>query len=296
MGEYERAVKAAERDLAVGASFGNFGMRVVASCRLGQAQHALGNYGQAADLFRQIVGSLQGNLIHERFRMAAFPAVWARSYLAWSLAERGEFAEAAVAGEEALEIAESADHAYSRSQAAFGLGIVYVIQQRPDRAIPVLEQGLVVARLDNIQFLVPFMTGPLGAAYAQAGRLDAAVTLLEQTVEQAVSIRLVANHALRLVWLGQAHLLSGRPEVAIELARRALQDAEERRERGQQAYAQRLLADAAAQSKTPDVATAEATYQRALVLAQELGMQPLVAQCRASLERLHRRTSGEGGS
>jgi hypothetical protein len=106
----------------------------------------------------------------------------------------------------------------------------------------------------------------------------------------------MANHALRLVWLGQAHLLSGRPEVAIELARRALQDAEGRRERGQQAYALRLVADVAAQSEMPDVSTGEATYRRALVLAQDLGMQPLVAQCGASLERLHRRTSGEGGS
>ena len=52
-GEHERAVKAAERDLAVGASFGNFAMRVVAGCRLGQAHHALGNYGRAVELFRQ---------------------------------------------------------------------------------------------------------------------------------------------------------------------------------------------------------------------------------------------------
>jgi hypothetical protein len=56
------------------------------------------------------------------------------------------------------------------------------------------------------------------------------------------------------------------------------------------------VADVAAQSEMPDVSTGEATYRRALVLAQDLGMQPLVAQCGASLERLHRRTSGEGGS
>jgi tetratricopeptide (TPR) repeat protein len=286
LGEHERAVKAAERDLAVAASFGNFGLRVVAGCRLGQAHHALGDYGRAADLFRQIISSLQGDLVGERFRMAALPSVWARSWLAWSLAEQGEFAEGARVGEEAVEIAELNDHPYSRVQAAFGQGIVTLIEQRPDRAIAVLEQGLVVARLANVSFLVPFITGPLGAAYALAHRLDDAVALLEQTVEQAVSIRLVANHAQRLAWLGKAHLLAGRSEMASELARRALQVAEEHRERGQQAYAHSLLGDVAARSA--DVSTAEAAYQRALALAEELGMRPLVAQCQAGLTGLKR--------
>ncbi len=59
-GEHERAVKAAERDMAVGASFGNFSMRVVAGCRLAQAHHALGKYGRAVELFRQTVGLPRG--------------------------------------------------------------------------------------------------------------------------------------------------------------------------------------------------------------------------------------------
>jgi tetratricopeptide (TPR) repeat protein len=89
-GEYERAVKAAERDLAVAASFGNFEMRISATCRLGQSHHALGNYARAAELFRQAIASVQGDLVHERLGMAAFPSVWARSWLAWTLGERGE--------------------------------------------------------------------------------------------------------------------------------------------------------------------------------------------------------------
>jgi len=64
------------------------------------------------------------------FGMAALPSVWARSWLSWSLAEVGEFAEAAAIGEEAAEIATSADHPYSHVQAFFGLGMLYVIQGR----------------------------------------------------------------------------------------------------------------------------------------------------------------------
>ncbi len=290
MGKHDRAIKVAERDLAVAASFGNFGMRIQASCRLGQAHHARGEFERAADLFHQIVVSLQGDLGHERFHMAAFPSVWARSWLAWCLAEMGEFDKGAAVGEEAVKIAESADHPYSRVQAAFGLGMLAVIQERPDRAIPVLEEGLVVARLAGIPFLVPFITGPLGAAYALDGRTDRAVTLLERTVAQAESIRLVANQGLRLAWLSQAHLLAGRPEAARDLATRALRVAEEHGERGHQAYAHRLIADAAARAGEPDVATAEAAYQRALALAEVLRMRPLVAHCHLGLGKLYRRT------
>jgi class 3 adenylate cyclase/tetratricopeptide (TPR) repeat protein len=285
-GEHERAVKAAERDMAVGASFGNFSMRIVAGCRLGQAHHALGNYGRAVELFRQTVGSLQGDLVHELFGMASFPSVWSRSWLAWSLAERGEFAEGAAISEEAVRIAESADHPYSQVQAVFGLGTLYTIQGRADLAIPTLEQGLVVARLEKIHFLVPFITGPLGAAYAVAGELDRAVAVLEQTVEQAVTMRLVANHALRLVWLGEAYLLAGRPASALDVARRALQTAEERHETGQRAYAHRLLGDIAASADEPDVPAAQAAYREATGLAEALAMRPLVAHSHLGLGTL----------
>ena len=287
-GEHERAVKAAERDMAVGASFGNFSMRVVAGCRLAQAHHSLGNYRRAVELFRQTVGSLEGDLVHERFGMGAFPSVWARSWLAWSLAERGEFAEGVAVSEEAVRIAESGDHPYSQVQAGFGLGMVYAIQGRTELAIPALEQGLVVARLEKINFLVPFLTGPLGAVYARAGELDHAVTMLEQTVEQAVAMRLVANHALRLVWLGEAYLLAGRPASALDVARRALQTAEERHESGQRAYAHRLLGDIAASANESDAA--QAAYREAMALAEALAMRPLVAHAHHGLGALAYRT------
>ena len=287
-GEHDRAVKAAERDLTIAASFGSFAMRVLSTCRLGQANHALGNYLSAADLLRQVVASLQGGLVHERFDMAAFPSVWARSWLAWTLAELGELDEAVDVAEEGAEIAAAGDHAYSRLQALFGRGIVYVIRGDIDKAIPALEEGLVLARVESIPFFAPFITGPLGAAYTLEGRAGAAVTLLEQTLERAASMRLVAGHAMRLTWLGQAHLYAGRRDSALDHAGRALTTAEERQERGQQAYARCLLADIDARGETPDVATVEAAYQRALDLADALQMRPLAAHCRLGLGRLHR--------
>jgi class 3 adenylate cyclase/tetratricopeptide (TPR) repeat protein len=290
-GEHERALKAAERDLAVAASFGDFAMRIVAGCRLGQAHHGLGNYERATDLFRQTIDALKGDVAHEHFGMTALPSVWARSWLASSLAEQGEFAEGVTVSEEAARIAESADHDYSRVQAAFGLGTLYVIQGLPDRAIPVLEQALVIARLADIAFLVPFITGPLGAAYALGGQIERAVTLLEQTVEQAVTMRLQAQQALRLAWLSRAQLMGGRFESAFDLARRGLNLAEERQERGLRAHLQYLLGDIAAGAGDASLQAAERAYREALALAVPLAMRPLIAHCHRGLAEL----SGRAG-
>jgi class 3 adenylate cyclase/tetratricopeptide (TPR) repeat protein len=288
-GAHARALRAAERDLAVAASFGNFGGRIVASCRLGQAHHALGDHGRAADVLRQTAGSLTGDLAREQFGMAAFPAVFARSYLAWALAEQGEFAEGTAVGLEALEIAESADHAYSRGHIAFGLGTHYVVQGRPDLAIPLLERAVVLVRMAHVPFLIPFLVGPLGAAYALADQLDRALPLLEQAVEQGLSMNLRAHHALRLAWLARARLAAGRSGLALEHARRAADLARECGERGEEAVARAVLADIAAQAEGADVPAVEAAYREALAVAEGLGMRPLAAQCHLGLGRFRRR-------
>jgi tetratricopeptide (TPR) repeat protein len=287
MGEHERARRAAERDVSVSTSFGNFGMRVVSICRLAQANHALGYYARAVELLRQVVATLDGDLERESFGMIAFSSVWARSWLAWSLAELGEFPEAIAVGEDAVEIATAGNHAPSRLQALFGVGIFSVIQGRLDQAIPALEQGLVLARLESFPFYAPFIMGPLSAAYLLAGRIDAAVAMLEQTIERAASMRLAAHEALRLTWLGQAHLLAGRRDIALEHARRALAIAGERGERGQLAYVQRLLAAIAAEGAKPDVPAVDAAFREAGDLAETLGMRPLAAHCLLGLGRLH---------
>jgi tetratricopeptide (TPR) repeat protein len=75
------------------------------------------------------------------------------------------------------------------------------------------------------------------------------------------------------------HLLAGRRDDAVQLARRALDLCCERKERGHQAWALRLLGDIHAQQEPPEVERAEEIYQQAMTLAEELGMGPLQAHC-----------------
>ena len=61
-------------------------------------------------------------------------------------------------------------------------------------------------------------------------------------------------------------------------------------EHGHQAYALRLLGEIEAHGQPPEIEQAEAYYQKALALAEELGMRPLQAHCHRGLGTLYAAT------
>jgi sugar phosphate isomerase/epimerase len=91
--------------------------------------------------------------------------------------------------------------------------------------------------------------------------------------------------------LGEARLLAGHPEEAHALAGRALTVARERGQRGQEAWALRLFGEIGCAREASDTDAATGYYRQAIALADELGMQPLVAHCHLGLGRLYRRTA-----
>jgi tetratricopeptide (TPR) repeat protein len=228
-------------------------------------------------------------MLHESFGTTGFHSVFARGWLVWCLAELGEFTEAAARGQEGVRIAEAANEPFSLVQAYLGVGGLCLRQGDFDRAIPVLERALVLCRDANIRVLIPRVAASLGYAYAISGRFTEAIPPLEQAVEQAFSIPVIFLHAGALTWLGEAYLLVGRPDDARERAVRALGHAREHRERGNEAWALRLLGEIAGRQDPPEVEKAEGAYRQALGLAEELGMRPLIAHCHLALGRLCRR-------
>jgi tetratricopeptide (TPR) repeat protein len=102
-------------------------------------------------------------------------------------------------------------------------------------------------------------------------------------------MRRTAGQAPRVVLLGQAYLLAGQAEEAVRVAERALQLARDHKERGNEAWALRLLGEIASRSDPPDVEKAAECYGESHALAAELEMRPLVAHCHLGLGRLCRR-------
>jgi tetratricopeptide (TPR) repeat protein len=128
----------------------------------------------------------------------------------------------------------------------------------------------------------------LGVAYALSGRV-AAIPLLTQALEQAITMEVIFFQALCHLSLAEAQVLAGRLEEAHALADRALTLARAHQERGHQAYALHLLGEIAAHRHPPEVDQAEAFYGQALTLADELGMRPLLAHCHLGLGILYNR-------
>ena len=287
VGDYDQAVAPSQRARALAADLGDFGLQVMAEFYLGQVYYARGNYRPALDCFGWLVASLEGDRIRERFGMPALPSVLARSYLVRCLAEQGVFAEGGTRGEESVKLAQATDHPYTLSYAYLGIGGLYLRQGALHKAVPVLERALGLCQGADIPLGLIESASNLGYAYALSSRVTEALPLLEQAVEQAVSMRLLFSCSLWLTQLSEGYLVAGRIADALEWAQRALEYAREHQERGHEAWALRLLGEIHSHRVPSEVEPAEAAYRQALTLAEELGMEPLLAHGHLGLGTLY---------
>jgi tetratricopeptide (TPR) repeat protein len=222
----------------------------------------------------------------ERFGQVVLPAVDSHALLASCHAELGMFAEGFALGEEGLRIAEAANHPASLMVASWGIGLLALRRGDLPPALPRLERALGICQEADLPVWFPRMAALLGEAYALGGRIADAIPLLTQAMERTVAGETAVYQALCSLSVGHAQLQAGHLEEAQVLAERALALACKHQERGNQAYALRLLGDIAARRKPPEVEPAEAHYRQALALAEELGMRPLQAHCHLGFGKL----------
>jgi class 3 adenylate cyclase/tetratricopeptide (TPR) repeat protein len=285
--EPDQALVFGQRALAIAADLREIGITITAQIWLGSLYRSLGDYHRSVEFYHKNVAALHGALRYEHLGLPGLAAATSRGHLVASLAECGAFAEGRTWAEEAVQIAEAADHPYSRVVAYWARGFLALRQGDLPQAISVLERALALAQEAHIQLTIPWVAASLGAAYTLTGRSTDALPLLEQAVAQAVAMRFMLHHALRVVWLGEAYLHAGRLAEASTQAQRAQEFSRAHQERGHEAYALRLLGTIAAQREPPERALAEAYYQQALTLANELGMRPLQAHCHLGLSTLY---------
>jgi tetratricopeptide (TPR) repeat protein len=287
MGVYDQAIAAAQRALDLAMANRDVVLQALANQYLGYAYQAQGDYCRATDCLRQAITPLEGAQRRERFGMAALPAVRSRADLARCHAELGTFAQGRALGEEGLQIAEAVAHTTSLMFAYWGIGLLSLRQGDLRRALPLLERAVSICQDTDFPGYFPLVAPALGVAYTLAGRVADAVLLLTQAMEQATATEAVVHQVLCHLSLGEAQVLAGHLEEAHALAEQALAQARGQQERGNQAYALRLLGDIAARCEPPESAQAATHYRQALTLADELGMRPLQAHCHRGLGTLY---------
>jgi predicted ATPase/class 3 adenylate cyclase len=286
MGDFDGAIAASQQALELAVALGESALQTRASHHLGQAYHAIGDFGRAADLLRRNVEAAD----RESGTRSTDLLIQSRAWLARTLSTLGAFAEGRRHGEDALRLAAMEGRGDTSIVAHTGLGYLYLAQGDLEHAIRVLEPGLTLCRASGHRTNLRTIAAGLGSAYALQGRFAAGHALLEEAIREGISTGALQNRSLWVSWLSEVCRLEGRDEEAWQHARQALDLARQLKERGNEALALHQLGVVQAHADPPDTEQAEAHYQQALALAEELGMRPLVAHCHLGLGRLYHQT------
>src|SRR5262249_49849531 len=159
------------------------------------------------------------------------------------LAQVGAFREGRRIGEAWLRMTEAAHAPYNLARACAGVGLLWLRQGDLPKAAAVLERGLAVCRAGDIEDWCPTLTSAVGYTELLAGRLPAGLPLLEQALAQDAVLRHGPPNSPRVAWLSEGYVRAGRFAEALRLARQVLRLAQDRWERGYEAYALRLLGE-----------------------------------------------------
>ncbi len=283
-GEHLRAIEVGQRALAIAAENSDRALELEALYRTGQAYFAIGDYRRALDL----LSACAEGAAEDRHALSLLFASWSRIWLALTLSSLGRFTEARSRAQEALGIAEGANHPFTLAEALTGIGSVSLAQGNVGEAVEVLERARGLVRAwDSPPSAV---LARLGHALALSGRLREARELLEEVVRSSTTMSSMGvGRAMQLAWLGEVHLLEGRLAEARQRAQEAVSLAQQHQERGHEAWAAHLLGAILARDAGADLGTTEGHYRAALGLADELGMRPLVAHCHLDLGKLFRK-------
>ena len=285
-GDYGEALRFGQEASSIGRALDDRSIQVVATSFLGMTYVTRGEFREAAALLERNLGLVGDG--HERFGAPIVQSALARAHLADALSQIGRFDEAVRHAEEAVRIAEEADHPLSLYWGLFDLGLVSLRRGDLGRATRVLERCLDLCRTWQLVVGGPAAAATLGAAHALAGRTVEAIPLVTGAVEESRASRSYRWAAPILLFAGTTYLAAGRVDEAAAHARDALALTRRLGARGHEAHALWLAGEVAS---TDGAADAPRYYREALAVVGALGMRPLGAHCHLGLGRLYRRTA-----
>ena len=287
-GEPDAAIAYGERCLAIGEASQDVALQSLARGYMGYSYHAQGRYRDAEMVLMQNVEKLEEVRATVGGAQTTVSYASSTGWLAFALAELGEFDLATSYADIGQRAAEADRHAYAQAIAWSMGGLVALRRGHMDQAQHLLERSLEACREKQITVWRPIPSTLLGLTRARLGRPEDGLPLLEDGVRLTEELGVKAYLASWTVNLAGGLLAAGQTERAREVAQRALDLALAHKERGHQAYALRLLGEIAARGEPRDLARAEKDLIQARTLAEELGMRPLLGRILLSLGEMHR--------
>ncbi|OLC16093.1 MAG: hypothetical protein AUH29_06170 [Candidatus Rokubacteria bacterium 13_1_40CM_69_27] len=289
-GEPDLAIEYGERCLAIAEATDDETLRALAGRYMGHISHTLGQYRRAQQIFTENVERLEAAPLAGEAAPPSVSYAASTAWLAFTLAELGEFEFADAYLARAEKAANADGHAYSQAIAWTLTGLVRARQGRFEEALPPLERSLEACRERQLAIWQPIPSSLLGLTLATLGRPDEGLHLLESGVALTGELGVKSYLALWTAHLAEGLLAAGRLDQALATAEHALELAIAHRERGHQAWALHVLGEIAAHPEAVDLDRAETSQAQALALARTLEMRPLVGRCHLALGQLYRRT------
>ena len=290
LGQHERAIECAGRARAEAAALDDVRLHTVTDMYAGRAHLSLGDYARAVEIYGSIVDALVGPLAQDHLGVPIVPSVFARSHLIEGLTALGRFRESARYADEAIALAETANHPDTMLWAYHGAGLHHLALGEIGRATEALERAYALSQAHDMPAYRPRIGAQLGLAWALGGRTADAVPMMEGAAAAATARRQTATYSHVLLLQAEVYLLADRLPEATETTRRALDLFRRQRERGHEARARWLSAEIAARGESSAAHDPEAAYAEASQMSEALGMRPLRARCELGWARLLART------
>ena len=286
LGETARAIHYGERCLAIAARRDDPTLARLARRYLGHSHHAQGQHRLAQQVLEDNIAALDGQPAGDVAATISYVA--SRSWLAWALADQGEFDRADACLDHARTRAEDARHPYSQAIAWTITGLVWRERGQLERAVPPLSRSLELCEQASLGVWQPIAAALLGATLVALDRKDDGHALLREAIRRAEALGVKAYLARWTALLGESMLARGDVAGARAVADRAIELSLAHGERGHEALAWRLIGDIAARGAVGDLTAAREAYEQALVIGDELGLRPLVARTHFNLGQLQR--------
>ena len=286
--DHEPGLKSGRRALTLGQSTNDVGLQIAARMRLAQIHYALGECPEAVGLAGEILATLDETQLRERFSLPGPASIWARAWSALSLADVGEFARAEAIAQEALALAESAEHSYSILFGLSTLGLVWLQQGDADRAIPLFERAYQICESCSFSSATAWSAAALSAGFVAVGRAGETRQALETAITQSADKHILWHHSTAVAALANEMLAAGDGDAAIKQATEAVRLARLRGERSVEAMALCILG--AALDRRGRLVEAKDTFDAALSLTVAGVLRPRQAHCQLARGSILRRT------
>jgi class 3 adenylate cyclase/tetratricopeptide (TPR) repeat protein len=286
LGQTARTIDYGARCLAIAERRGDAALATLARRYLGHSHHAQGQHRLAREVLEDNVRALEARSAGDVAAVTSYVA--SRAWLAWTLADQGEFDRADACLDRARTRAEDARHPYSQAIAWTLTGLVWRERGQLERAVPPLTRSLALCEQASLSVWQPIVSALLGATLVALDRKDDGEALLREAVRRAEALGVVAYLSRWMVLLGEGLLARGDAAAARAAADRAIELALAHGERGHEAMAWRLIGDIASRGAVEDFGAAREAYEQALSIADELGLRPLAARTHFHLGQLQR--------